>query len=112
MLELKNHGPIVVSFEPPSDFMYYESGVYHNVDPEWLQIGQDKPEWERVDHSVLLYGWGETETGEKYWNIMNSWGENWGENGSFRMRRGNDECAVESMGEAADPIIISQAISA
>lgn len=106
MEELMNKGPIVVSFEPTSDFMYYNGGVYHSVDAEWVRKGLDKPEWEKVDHSVLLYGWGETETGQKYWILRNSWGSDWGEDGDFRIKRGVDESAVESLAEAADPIIV------
>jgi cathepsin C len=38
---------------------------------------------EKVDHSVLCYGWGE-ENGQKYWLLQNSWGKDWGENGNFK----------------------------
>ena len=103
-----NNGPIVVSFEPAADFMYYSGGVYHSIEPEYIQRGQPRPEWERVDHSVLCYGWGETEDGEKYWLLLNSWGSGWGENGSFRMRRGVDESAIESLAEAATPYIVTK----
>lgn len=102
-----NNGPIIASFEPPYDFMFYQGGIYHGVEPQWVKNGENQPDWERVDHAVLLYGWGETDDGEKYWSLMNSWGEDWGEKGAFRMRRGIDECAIESMGEAADPIIVN-----
>ena len=105
MLELKENGPIVTSFEPNYDFMYYSGGIYHSVAPQWVQKGLRQPEWERVDHSVLLYGWGEDEHGNKYWELLNSWGDNWGENGHFRMLRGIDESAIESIGEVADPVI-------
>jgi cathepsin C len=50
--------------------------------------------WEKVDHSVLITGWGE-EDGEKYWKVLNSWGTRWGEDGYFRIKRGTDECAIE-----------------
>jgi cathepsin C len=63
--------------------------------------GEEPPEWEKVDHSVLCYGWGETDNGEKYWNCLNSWGNYWGEEGHFRIRRGTDESHIESVGEAA-----------
>lgn len=106
MIELMNNGPIVASFEPSSEFMYYEGGVYHSVDAEWLTNGEERPEWEKVDHSVLLYGWGETEDGLKYWKLRNTWGPDWGENGDFRMKRGVDDSAIESLAEAADPIIV------
>ena len=108
MLEIKKNGPIVVSFEPKYDFMHYGGGVYHSVDAnDWILNGEQKPEWEKVDHSVLCYGWGE-ENGEKYWKLMNWWGTNWGENGNFRMRRGSDESNIESLAEAAMPIVVEK----
>jgi len=55
----------------------------------------------------MLIGWGE-ENNEKYWVLKNTWGKDWGENGYFRMRRGTDESHIESMGEAADPVILSK----
>lgn len=100
------NGPIVASFEPTPEFMYYGGGIFHSLDAEWITRGLEKPEWEKVDHTVLLYGWGETEHGMKYWKLRNSWGAVWGENGNFRMKRGVDESAIESLAEAADPIIV------
>lgn len=112
MEEIMNHGPIVVSFEPAYDFMYYSSGVYHSVDAEdWILKGEQQPDWEKVDHSVLCYGWGVTDDGKKYWNLLNSWGKSWGEDGHFRMRRGTDESHIESMGEAAYPYVVNKGSS-
>jgi cathepsin C len=38
MKELMDNGPIVVSFEPAYDFMYYHEGVYHSVEAEeWVK---------------------------------------------------------------------------
>jgi len=108
MEELMKNGPIVVSFEPDYNFMLYKSGIYHALDEKtWMENHFPKPEWEKVDHSVLLVGWGEDNfTKEKYWIIQNTWGPNWGENGFFRMKRGSDEYGIESICEAADPYII------
>jgi cathepsin C len=106
MDEVYHNGPIVVSFEPDYNFMMYKSGVYHSIgDDTWITHAVPKPEWEKVDHSVLLVGWGE-ENGEKYWLIQNTWGPNWGEKGFFRMLRGKDEFGIESICEAAVPLII------
>lgn len=59
MEEVYKNGPIVVSFEPDYHFMLYKSGVYHSFDQNtWIDKGLPKPEWEKVDHSVLLVGWG------------------------------------------------------
>jgi hypothetical protein len=70
MTEIKENGPVVVSFEPGMDFMYYNSGIYNSVPAEsWVKNHEENPEWEKVDHSVLAYGWGETDNGDKYWLI-------------------------------------------
>lgn len=57
--EVHKNGPIVVSFEPDYNFMMYKSGIYHSLDSQsWMSQGIPKPEWQKVDHSVLLVGWG------------------------------------------------------
>ena len=110
MTELLNEGPIVVSFEPDYNFMMYKSGIYHSIDEKtWISKRLPKPEWEKVDHSVLLVGWGEEEnSGEKFWIIQNTWGPQWGEEGFFRMKRGVDEFGIESICEAAEPYILER----
>lgn len=54
---------------------------------------------------MLIVGYGE-EDGVKYWKVMNSWGAKWGEDGFFRIRRGTDECAIESMASAGIPYLL------
>lgn len=45
-------------------------------------------------HAIKILGWG-TENGIKYWLCANSWTRSWGENGLFKILRGNNECHIE-----------------
>nr|CDJ88565.1 Peptidase C1A domain containing protein [Haemonchus contortus] len=45
-------------------------------------------------HAVKIIGWGK-ENGTDYWLIANSWHNDWGENGFFRILRGTNHCGIE-----------------
>jgi cathepsin B len=38
-------------------------------------------------------GWG-VENGTPYWLVANSWNQDWGNGGYFKIRRGNNECGI------------------
>jgi len=104
MLELHKHGPLVVSFEPTDDFMMYAGGIFTT---QMLTVPapliKSKTEWQKVDHAVLLVGWGE-ESGQKYWIVQNSWGTDWGEAGYFRIARDINDSGIESGAEGAEVV--------
>lgn len=107
MKELHKSGPFSVSFEVYPDFMNYKSGVYTHQFSKHI-IGFNP--FVLTNHAVLLVGWGETADGIPYWTVKNSWGTGWGENGYFRILRGNTaeqggECAIESLPVAVDVIL-------
>ncbi|KAK9887120.1 hypothetical protein WA026_020568 [Henosepilachna vigintioctopunctata] len=81
--EIYNNGPVEASFDVYEDFMHYKSGVYQHV------IGGYEG-----GHAVKIIGWG-LEDDIPYWLVANSWNEDWGEKGYFKMLRGSDECSFE-----------------
>lgn len=71
--------PVAVAMDARGDNMrHYKSGVYTG------------PCGTRLNHAVTLVGYGEDEDGVKYWIAKNSWGQTWGDQGFFVMRRGAD----------------------
>jgi cathepsin H len=82
---LYNSGPISVSFQVIAGFKSYLTGVY-SVD----NCGKTTQD---VNHAVLATGFG-TENGAAYWNVKNSWGAAWGNQGYFKIARGTNMCAI------------------
>ncbi|CAH8431157.1 unnamed protein product [Heterobilharzia americana] len=82
--EIMLNGPVEAAFTVYSDFLNYKSGIYKHTTMDVLG-----------GHAIRILGWG-VEKGTPYWLIANSWNEDWGEKGYFRILRGEDECGIES----------------
>lgn len=104
MKQIYQNGPLQAIFTVKEDFFAYRSGIYRHTG-----VSQSYPHiYQQTGyHSVRILGWG-VDFGvngqrTKYWLCANSWGSNWGENGYFRILRGEDECGIESFVISAWP---------
>lgn len=82
--DIAQYGSVTGAFTVYADFPNYKSGVYKHVTGSALG-----------GHAIKIIGWG-TENNTPYWLVMNSWNENWGDHGLFKIARGNNECGIES----------------
>lgn len=83
-MELFKNGPVEVGFYVYEDFGQYTDGIYVH------KFGKFKG-----GHSVRVIGYGE-ENGVKYWLAANSWGEEWGDFGFFKIKRFQEGLHFES----------------
>ncbi|KDP30997.1 hypothetical protein JCGZ_11373 [Jatropha curcas] len=95
LLKAVANQPVSVAIDAGgSDFQFYSEGVFTG------SCGTE------LDHGVAIVGYGTTLDGTKYWIVKNSWGEEWGEKGYIRMKRGISEkeglCGIAM--EASYPI--------
>lgn len=97
--DLKENGPMVISLAPNYLFFSYKSGIFDGDVNTFDKLKMKQPEWQKVEHSVVLVGYG-IENGIEYWLLLNSWGQKWGEDGYMRIRKGKNLINVESLAEA------------
>jgi cathepsin X len=84
MQELYQNGPITCGIAAPAALDNYTSGIFNDT------TGDVK-----IVHEVSVVGYG-IENDVKYWNVRNSWGTAWGEEGFFRVVRGTNNLAIET----------------
>ncbi|XP_069812588.1 cathepsin S-like [Dendropsophus ebraccatus] len=87
-------GPVTVGFAADYDFMQYSHGIF---DGECAKS---------ANHAIIAVGYGteKDEDGEEqpYWIVKNSWGEEWGENGFGKVKRGIDKCSISTFASSFD----------
>ncbi|MFH1506220.1 MAG: C1 family peptidase [archaeon] len=79
--EIKNalvtKGPLITAMLVYGDLHAYDGGVYYPTSNIFLG-----------GHAIAIIGYGQYSDGLEYWIIRNSWGDDWGENGTFRILMG------------------------
>jgi len=89
--EIMKNGPVEAAFSVYADFLNYKSGVYQHVSGAMLG-----------GHAIKIVGWG-IEDSTPYWIVANSWNNDWGENGFFKILRGKNHCGIENQITAGLP---------
>jgi len=81
----------------------YEKGPLSTyINAYWLQFYKKgvmtplKCDKEKLNHAVTLVGYGveQDKKDVEYWIAKNSWGSGWGEDGYFRIKRGDGVCGI------------------
>jgi hypothetical protein len=87
------NGPIQVVFDEYNPtFERYRGGVYTHGNST-----------KGGGHCMRIVGWGSLE-GIDYWKVANSWNREWGMDGYILVKRGVNECGIESRGMAGLPM--------
>eukprot|EP00929_Paragymnodinium_shiwhaense_P002712 TRINITY_DN102_c0_g1_i1.p1 TRINITY_DN102_c0_g1~~TRINITY_DN102_c0_g1_i1.p1 ORF type:complete len:413 (+),score=101.14 TRINITY_DN102_c0_g1_i1:787-2025(+) len=123
MREIYERGPVILSFSTSAapEFIYNNGVSYRNdtdvmtlfknseTPTEAFSKNPDVNPWRYTTHSILAVGYGEEASAEpsaepiKYWIVRNSWGQDWGTEGYAKMRRGNNDAALETAAPWVEP---------
>lgn len=74
IMEAMQYGPLGTSLTIYEDFYAYTGGIYDTM-----------ISWPLGFHAVTIVGY---DANQEYWICKNSWGDNWGESGFFRIKWG------------------------
>ncbi len=83
-------GPIVCDFQVTDEFVQYSK-----IPGDKLNIWTKQLDFIAINHAVSVVGWGKQDDTE-YWIVRNSWGREWGYDGFFYIKAGENLLGIES----------------
>jgi len=94
--DLKTNGTVCALIRMPEELSNYTGEqVEGTTDEEGVYYKLPSSDEFNGYHAVNITGFGTTKKGRKYWWVRNSWGPNWGIEGSFKIPRGENYCGIE-----------------
>ena len=100
LMEAVSKHPVAIGINANKVFQLYASGIISAKDCGPAPHTQDS-EIMAINHAVVVTGWGEQMVkgrNMKYWILKNSFGEQWGEGGYFKLERGDHTLDAEGFG--------------
>lgn len=94
-------GPIVCDMQVTDGFEGYKRSADDN-----LNIYDETLDYFSLNHAISIVGWDKNDKGE-YWIGRNSWGKEWGYDGLFYIKAGNNVLGIESDCSYANPLLSS-----
>jgi len=83
--EILTNGPVVGQITPNTDFLTYHDGIYARSQDSFRFNG---------NHVLKVVGWEKQADDSDAWIVMNTWGEEWGDQGYAKIH-GNGETSLD-----------------
>nr|CDJ81168.1 Proteinase inhibitor I29 and Peptidase C1A domain containing protein [Haemonchus contortus] len=80
------NGPVTFGMNVTKSMYSYRSGIF-------APTQEDCEQHSLGSHALTFVGYG-TENGQPYWLVKNSWGSRWGQDGYFKLARGQNVCGA------------------
>jgi C1A family cysteine protease len=81
VLDALQYGPVVVAFHASKSFRFYKDGIFTTNECSSITL-------RNINHCVVVVGYNKN-ANIPYFEVLNSWGENWGDKGFFKIKVGN-----------------------
>jgi cathepsin H len=100
-------GPVSIAYQVSPDFRFYQHGIYDSYNTTTNHTMCHSGSYD-VNHAVVAVGLGtsvdkKTNVSTDYFIVRNSWSSNWGMEGHFWIKRGENLCGLSDC--ASFPIV-------